>query len=175
MKLKYKICFSIAILLTIISWSIAIYFWNQLPSVIPVHFGLDGQANSWADKTVGYVFLLPMLQIALTSLFIFLYYKPQYTNMPSTMWLMTLEKSHREHAFSLIRSMMAGTIVIVGLLFTYITYGINSAALDGSRGLLPEVMIFILIIMFTWIAFWSVKIYKDTSLFIKKVNKKEGK
>jgi len=175
MKLKYKICFLVALLLTITSWLISISFWDKLPAVIPVHFGITGAADGWAEKSFLYVFLIPMLQTFVTALFIVLYYKPQYTNMPSTMWLMTLDKSHREHAFSLIRSMMAGTIITVGVLFTYMAYGMNIAALDKNAGLSPVVMVIILVAMFVWIIIWSIKIYKETKLFIKRVNKKEDK
>jgi uncharacterized membrane protein len=175
MKLKYKIYFSIAILLTVTSWLIALYFWDKLPSIIPVHFGISGQADSWADKSFWYAFLLPMLQTFMTGLFIFLYYKPQYTNMPSTMWLTMLDKKHRDRAFDLIRSMMAGTIIIVGLLFTYMSYGMNNSALNTAVGLLPWVMITFLIILFSWIGYWYVKIYKETGLSVKDFNKKEKK
>ncbi len=175
MKLKYKIYFSIAILLTVISWLISLYFWDKLPSVIPVHFGISGQADSWADKSFWYAFLLPMLQTFMTGMFIFLYYKPQYTNMPSTMWLIALDKKHRDRAFDLIRSMMAGTIIIVGMLFTYMAYGMNNSALNSSDGLLPWVMITFLIILFSWIIYWYIKIYKETGLSVKDFNKKEKK
>ena len=175
MKLKYKICFSIAILLTIISWSISLSFWDKLPLIIPVHFGISGEANSWADKSIWYAFLMPMLQTFMTGMFIFLYYKPQYTNMPSTMWLTVLDKKHRDRAFDLIRSMMAGTIIAVGLLFTYMTYGMNNSALNSSVGLLPGVMVAFLITLFLWIAFWYIKIYKETGLSVKDFNKKEKK
>jgi uncharacterized membrane protein len=153
----------------------SLYFWDKLPSVIPVHFGISGQADSWANKSFWYVFLLPILQAFMTGLFIFLYYKPQYTNMPSTMWLTVLDKKHRDRAFDLIRSMMAGTIIIVGALFTYMSYGMNNSALNINVGLLPWVMVAFLIILFSWIIYWYVKIYKETGLSVKNFNKKEGK
>ena len=175
MKLKYKICFSIAILLTVISWLISLSFWNQLPSIIPVHFGISGAADGWADKSFWYAFLLPTLQTFMTGLFIFLYYKPQYTNMPSTMWLTVLDKKHRDRAFDLIRSMMAGTIIIVGTLLTYINYGMNNSALNSSTGLLPRAMVAYVIILLSWIAYYYVKIYKETHLSLKDFNKKKEK
>jgi uncharacterized membrane protein len=175
MKLKFKIYFLVAILLTASSWLISLLFWDKLPAVMPVHFGISGAADGWADKSFLYAFLLPILQTFMTGLFIFLYYKPQYTNMPSTMWLTILDKEHRDRAFDLIRNMMAGTIIIVGILLTYMTYGMNSAALNSSVGLYPGIMIAFLVVLFAWIAYWYFKIYKETGLLIRKINKKEKK
>ncbi|MEI7689776.1 MAG: DUF1648 domain-containing protein [Candidatus Saccharibacteria bacterium] len=169
MKPRFKIYYTIAILLAITSWAIAIYFWDKLPSVIPTHFGISGAADGWAEKSLFSVFLLPSIQTVIAALFIFLYYKPQYANIPSTIWLMTLDPNHRDHAFGLIRNMMAGTLIITGTLFAYITYGMNNAA-----GLSPSFMIIIVTILFAWLAFWMVRIYRETDLFIKKISKKGG-
>jgi len=174
MKPRFKIYYIIAILLAITSWAIAIYFWDKLPSVIPTHFGISGAADGWAEKSLFSVFLLPSIQTVIAALFIFLYYKPQYANIPSTMWLMTLDPNHRDHAFGLIRNMMAGTLIITGTLFAYITYGMNNAAFDHEVGLLPSFMITIVAILFAWLAFWMVRIYRETNLFIKKISKKGG-
>lgn len=144
-----------------------------MPSVIPVHFGISGAADSWADKSIWYVFLLPALQTVMTVVFFVLYYKPQYTNMPSTMWLMTLDKKYREVAFGLIRNMMAGTIIIVGVLLTYMAYGMNNSAVNESVGLSPTIMLMILGVMFIWLIFWSVKIYRETRLRMKSIKKED--
>lgn len=44
--------------------------WLQLPADarIPIHWGIDGEANGWADRTVG-LFLIPVLSVAMVALF----------------------------------------------------------------------------------------------------------
>jgi uncharacterized membrane protein len=62
MKQSHKICFMLAILMVVISWTTALLYWDKLPGVIPIHFGIDGVADGWADKSILYVFLLPIVQ-----------------------------------------------------------------------------------------------------------------
>jgi len=162
MKLKYKITFTVTVILAITSWVIAIYYWDKLPSVIPTHFGISGQADGWADKSIFQVYLIPFLQSLISGLFVFVYYKPQYSNMPTTMWLKTLDKRHKDRAYDLIRTTMAGVSIIVGFLFTYLTYGMNLAAINKGLGLSSEIMFSIIGIMIAWLVFWTIKSYRVT-------------
>lgn len=171
MKTKHKILFGIAILMALVSWIIAIYYWGKLPNIIPVHFGISGQPDNWETKSLFYVFLIPFLQVLMQACFIFLYYKPQYSDMPTTMWLMTLDKKHRDHAFSLIRVMLIGTSLWIGALFTYLTYGMNTAALSQSSGLMPWLMGALVGGMLIWLIIWSIKVYRATKLAISAFNK----
>lgn len=162
MKLSHRIYLIFAALLAIASWIIAIYYWNKLPNVIPIHFGISGQADDWANKSLFYVFLIPALQSVLLGVFVFLYYKPQYSDIPTTMWLMTLDKKHREHAFELIRIMLVGTSIWIGILFTYITYGMNAASLNDDLGLSTTFLFLIVGLMLVWLVFWAIKVYRAT-------------
>jgi uncharacterized membrane protein len=159
MKSAHKICFTIAIILAIASWTISIYYWDKLPAVIPVHFGISGQPDDWAAKSLFYVFLIPSLQSLMLAAFIFLYYRPQYSNIPTTMLLMTLDKKHREHAFRLIRIMLVGISLWIGFLFTYIAYGMNVSAMNTSLGLSPWLLFSIIGAMIIWLIYWSAKVY----------------
>lgn len=91
MKTWHKWGLGLGVSLAAISWIIAIYYWGKLPAVIPTHFGISGQPDAWNTKSVWWAFLLPMLQSFMAGGFIFLYYHPQYSDMPTTMWLMTME------------------------------------------------------------------------------------
>lgn len=162
MKSSHKIFFAAALFLTLISWFLSICFWDKLPETIPIHFGISGQADDWAQKSLFSVFLIPGLQAMMLVLFTFLYYKPQYSSMPTTMYLMTLDKKHRNEAFALIRIMLVGTVFWINLLFTYITYGMNAAAFDSDLGLSPTVMFTLVGLMFAWLAYWSIKTYSMT-------------
>ena len=41
-----------------------LFLWNQLPDQVPIHFGLNGQADNYAGKAF-VVFGLPLLMAAL--------------------------------------------------------------------------------------------------------------
>lgn len=172
MKQRHKLIFIIGFILALISWMTAAYYWDKLPSVIPVHFGISGQADGWADKSVFFVFLIPFLQTIMLAAFAFLYEKPQYSNIPTTMWLMALTKKQREHAFALIRSMLTGMVLFIGVLFTYITYGMNASALNSSLGLSPLIIIAIIAAMIIWLVFWTVKVYQATKQAIAAAKKR---
>jgi uncharacterized membrane protein len=169
---KYKILFGLAIVLALTSWIIAASYWGRLPAVIPTHFGFSGQANTWADKSIFYVFLIPFLQSFLLGWFIFLNYYPQYSSVPTTLWLVTLDKKHKKHAFELIRTMLAGVSIWIGLLFTYITYGMNEAAMNDSKVLSPWVIVALVGLMLLWLVYWTIKVIKATKDAIASANKK---
>lgn len=172
MKKSHKIIYLITIILAIVSWAIAIIYWSRLPNEIPVHFGISGQPDGWANKSLFNVFLIPSLQTLLTGLFVFLYYKPQYSDIPTTMWLMTLEKKYRDHAFKLIRIMLAGTALWIGVLFTYITYGMNVIAVSEKDNLSSIFMALTIISLIAWLAYWTVKVYKSTKSVIASIKNK---
>lgn len=160
MKLKYKIVFTIAGLLAIASWLIAINFWDILPSVIPTHFGIDGLADDWSNKTFLSVFLLPIVQVLMLGLFIFIYYKPQYSNIPSTMWLMILDKKQKDRAYDLMRTMHAGIILAISMLFTYMTYAMNMSAIYEDYALSGVIMFGVIGLILAWTIGWTVVIYR---------------
>ena len=43
---------------------VGLFLWNQLPDQVPIHFGLNGQADNYAGKAF-VVFGLPLLMAAL--------------------------------------------------------------------------------------------------------------
>lgn len=165
---KHLAGFIAATILAVVSWVIGIYFWNKLPAVIPVHFGINGQADGWANKSFWSVFFVPFLQTLMLGSFVFLYWKPQYSDIPTTLWLMTMDKKARDHAFDLIRTMLVVIALWIGVLFTYLTFGIVASAKEISLGLSPWIMGIILIGMIVWLTYWTVKVYRTTKSAIKK-------
>jgi uncharacterized membrane protein len=138
------------------------------PSIIPTHFGISGQADAWSSKSIVNVFMIPGLQTLILGLFIFLYYKPQYSDMPTTLWLMTMEEHKRDHAFDLIRTMLVGISLWIGLLFAYITYGMNVSAMETDLGLNSWLLLSIIGLMLGWLVWWTVKVYRATKIAMKK-------
>jgi len=171
MKKWHKVGLVIGVLLAAASWAIAIYYWGKLPSVIPTHFGFNGLPDSWNEKTLFYVFLLPFVQTLLAGGFFFLYFHPQYSDMPTTLWLMTMEEHKRDHAFDLIRTMLVGTGLWVGVLLTYMTYAMNASALQQGLGMNPWLLLAVVFGMILWLIWWTAKVYQATKEAMEKSSK----
>lgn len=165
---KHLAVLIIAFLLAVASWVIAIYYWGKLPQIIPTHFGITGQPDSWSNKSFWSVFFVPLLQSVMFALFVFLYWKPQFSDMPTTLWLTTMDKETKDHAFGLIRTMLVVVSLWINVLFTYITYSIIASAQMKQLGLNPWIMFGILGILIVWLTYYTVKVYKVTKEAIKK-------
>jgi uncharacterized membrane protein len=170
MKTWHKISLGIAVLLAIVSWILAFYYWGKLPTTIPTHFGFSGQADSWGAKSILQVFLIPFIQSLITGGFIFLYYKPQYSDMPTTLWLLTMDPKIRDHAFDLIRTMLVGTGVWISVLFTYIVYTMNESAMNSGIGMNTWFLFGLVGGMIIWLILWTIKVYHATREAIKTRN-----
>lgn len=166
MKNWHKTVFGLSFVLIIVSWAIAFYYWDKLPSIIPTHFNFSGAPDAWSEKSIFYTFLLPVFQTIMFLVFIFLYYKPQYSNMPTTLWLTTLEKVKKDHAFGLIKTMNTILALWLSLFFAYLTFEINNSAITGG-GPNPLIMIGMLVAMLIFIIYWNIKVYKNTKRIIK--------
>jgi len=168
MKKWHKYGLGLVVLLALTSLAIAIIYWGKLPDVIPTHFGVSGKPDDWQDKSYFWAFLLPGLQALMSAGFIFLYWKPQYSDMPTTLWLMTMEKHKQEHAFELIRTMLVGTGLWVGVLLTYMVYAMNQSALNEGLGMNPWLLLLVVAGMLIWLAWWTVKVYRATKVAMEK-------
>ena len=49
-------------------------YYDRIPSEIPMNYGLDGTVTNWAEKSYGSVFALPLTQLFMFGLFIFINY-----------------------------------------------------------------------------------------------------
>ena len=171
MKTWHKLGLIVSGLLAITSWVIALYFWPQLPNTIPTHFGFNGLPDAWNQKLIWYVFLIPTIHSIIAGLFIFLYEKPQYSDMPTTLWLTTLNQKQKNHAFALIRTMLVGTSLWIGLLLTYLTLAMNLSAFPELMIAVSPLIIFLLVAgMIIWLVWWTIKVYRETKVLIKKGN-----
>lgn len=158
----------IAGLFALMSWVIAIYYWQKLPGTIPTHFGFNGAPDTWSPKSILYGFMMPGLQTIMLLGFLFLYEKPQYSDIPTTMLLMSLDEKPRQHAFALIRIMLVGISLWLGVLFTYLTYSMNASALSQIFGPSPYIMGCLIIGMLAWLIWYTIKVYRYTKTFLQK-------
>lgn len=164
----HLVLMSVAGIMALVSWAVAFYYWSKLPGTIPTHFDFSGAPDAWADKSIFYVFMMPFIQLLMFGSFLFLYEKPQYSDMPTTLLLMNMEKKARDHAFGLIRIMLVGISLWIGALFTYLTYAMNASALSQILGPSPYIMGGLIIGMLAWLIWYTIKVYRYTKNFLKK-------
>lgn len=159
MKRGHVLIFSVVAGLLVSIFAMSVFFWNQLPAQIPVHFGLSGTPDSWAPKSVVYIFLIPMILLVMLLVFLLLYRYPQYSSFPTTLILMTVEKERREHIFGIIRSMLTYILLWVALLFSYLQFSILATANGRTLGLLPYIMVAAIAILFIILIAYSIKMF----------------
>ena len=58
-------------MLLAVPFLVLVPLWDKFPARVPIHWGLDGRANGWADKSWG-LLLTPVLNVALALLLTFL-------------------------------------------------------------------------------------------------------
>lgn len=170
MKLEkqwHKYALAASVIATALIWAIALYFWSKLPAVIPTHFNFAGQPDAWNNKSFFLAFLMPIMQTVFLVGFSFLYFKPQYSDMPTTLLLMALDEKKRNHAFSLIRTMIVVMLLFLSVLFGYLTYAINYASLHNGGGLNIWIMFGIIGAMVAWLVWYTVKVYRVTIKLLK--------
>ena len=61
---KHKRTILLTSLITLLPILIGAVMWNQLPDVMPRHFGLDGAADGWSSKA-SVVFGIPLIMLLL--------------------------------------------------------------------------------------------------------------
>lgn len=129
-----------------------IYFYNELPDNIPMHYNIYGQPDSYGSK--GMIWLLPLIGLFLYIGMTLLNKKPHLFNYPT--------KVTSENVESLYRTGMRTVIilkVISMLIFTYLNFKTISIGLSHSTDL---GFLFTPAIIFIIIVFPGFMIYKMT-------------
>lgn len=77
-------------LVTLIPIIVGLLLWNQLPDVIPTHFGMDGTPNGWSSKAFT-VFGIPLLMLFFHLLCVGITSQdPKYDNMNEKLYALVL-------------------------------------------------------------------------------------
>ena len=118
-----------------------IYFYNQLPESIPIHFDGSGKPDSYGGKKM--FLLIPIIGIILFILLKKLSQHPSKFNYPVKI---TEDNAilHYTIASRMIRTINALTTVLMA----YITYGLAMVALDKQESLGYPIFILIGLILF---------------------------
>jgi uncharacterized membrane protein len=132
-----------ALLLTIgltIAWVVmTIVVYAELPATLATHFGPDGRANQFADKSISSWFMLTIIGVATTVLTLSLaqltHAKPELYNIPGKIELLSLPRERQSpflEEMALWMTLMSLSMVI---LFAAIQYDMWRVAVSSQRGL----------------------------------------
>lgn len=89
------LCFAavvFALVVTIINY-------NQMPDIIPTHFGVTGVPDGWGPKST--IFIIPVILPALIGLFLVFQVYPHCANVP-----VVLSEQNAEYQYRLVRKML---------------------------------------------------------------------
>lgn len=146
-------------------------FWNQLPAQIPTHFNFAGTPDAWTSKNLITTFMVPLIHLGIFLLFVMLYRHPQYSSWPTTLILMTVDEEKREKIFAVLRGMMVATLFWISTLFAYIQFSVIATANGRSSGIMTQIMIGFLAVMFIVLVVYNAKIFITVRKLIKVKNR----
>jgi hypothetical protein len=118
---------SVALIILVLSWWVAISSYPRLPDSIPVHFGVTGDADRWGGRWM--IFLTPAIATTIIAVDWFIFTRLSGTSrMPATLLLPL-------HLL----------LLELTLLFTYVTWRMTEVAFGRAKGLglwfLPVVLL----------------------------------
>lgn len=64
--------FIIPLLITLVTIGLTLLYYDHFPERIPMQYDLQGNVTRWADKSLGTVLTMPLLQLFMTGLFLFI-------------------------------------------------------------------------------------------------------
>lgn len=128
-----------AVLLVCLGWMV-LYFSNELPDKIPVHFGLDGTPDGWAGK--GDLMNILALVLGVNALFYliiiaipWLRKHPALLNIPHKDRFLALPLEKQRVYWDLLKEFMAGIAVSVNILFLTAIWGTIRVGLGEAEKL----------------------------------------
>ena len=167
MKRSHLVIFSASAGLLLAGFVMTAFLWNQIPAIIPTHFGPLGTPDAWSTKSFVMLFLVPLAQAAIFLLLTLIYKYPQYSNWPTTLILMTVEEEKREKVFEVIRSMLAWLLLIISSMFAYLQYIILATANKRANGLAPWIMFSFLGVLAVVIVYVNVRMLVTVKHIVK--------
>ena len=125
---------------------LAVWAWPFLPDQIPTHFGIDGQADAWSDRSWASWFSLP--GVALLTVVFFGFFRaliprrPGWVNLPDRTKLSELPEVARAPVFEMFSGFLALVQTELLLIFGLIQFATYRTAMGGeSQGIMITVLI----------------------------------
>ena len=133
--------------------ALPLYFYRELPEVIPSHFGFDGEADGFNDMNS--IWTLPVIGVMIYLGMAILIKYPHIFNYPKEITEENAEQMYRI-AGKFIRVLNA----VSACIFAYITYSSIQTALGNQIGLGGYFALVFLILMFATIGYFLYKLTK---------------
>ena len=144
----------LALIGLILSPSILLGHWSDIPSRVPNHFGASGEPNSWGGKSILTFYLI--MTVSLFSVFTFAGRFPHKCNYP---WPITVANASAQYQIT--RSMLSCLKAQCMWLFLFLEWKTIQIAREGSGGLgiysLPAFLLFTL----STVGFYLLKGYRN--------------
>lgn len=130
---------ALLILATLAAWGLAIAYWSELPNEIPMHFGINGQPDRFADKSVVSWFWMPALGTVFATALGFLMpgwlramarANSSMLNMPNRARFRALSDDARVRVVDATTTPLLVLAVVLQLLFGWIVYASAQVALQ---------------------------------------------
>jgi uncharacterized membrane protein len=136
----------LSLLLLLAMVGFAVWAWPRLPDRIPVHFGIDGRPDGWADRSLASWFLLPGIAILLTALMgafrVLMGRYPRMVNLPDRTRLADLPEAARRPVLETFSGFLALVETELLVMFGLIQLASYKAALgEPSQGTMILVLI----------------------------------
>jgi len=148
-----KIIEGIGILGLLLLIGLPFFYYTKLPDIIPIHYGLNGKPDQFADNRM--IWIIPIVEtIIYIGLSIFNRY-PDIFNYPKKI---TEENAERLYRFASKMIRVINTEVV--LVFSYLTYAIIQTALGNQIGLGSYFIPFSLFLILGTIGYFVVEMKK---------------
>ena len=124
----------------------ALWAWPRLPDRIPLHFGADGRADAWGERTVTSWFLVPAIALALTAgmgwFRRMIPRRPGWVNLPGQTKLTDLPEAARGPVVEMLSGFLALLQTEVLVIFALIQLATYRTALgQESQGIMILVLL----------------------------------
>lgn len=109
-----------------VSFALPLYFWRALPASVPIHFGINGHADSFGTKSA--LLLLPLVSLFFYALLSLLKRFPHIYNYP---WKITPLNAYRQ--FQLAKGFITAIKAEMIWIFVYIEWVQVGVALGEGK------------------------------------------
>ena len=124
--------------LLIVYWIACIAVYSNLPERIPIHFGMDGNPNGWADRGPGW-FGLPVLatvsMLFMQAIANLAHKSPMHWNVPEKKRFMALSHEQRAPIMNELVKMVQVTGLYTLLVMVVVQWEVYQSATGRSAGL----------------------------------------
>lgn len=153
LSVSEKILVGSSLVINIFAWIYLFMQWSEIPSIIPSHFDLYGNPDSWGGKSS---ILIATIMFSLSCVVIMLLSRiPQYFN-----YIVTITKENADRQYRNARKMILLICFYISILAFYIPWSSVQVANGNTDGLNSYVVVLVLIGIFGTVGYFIYKMKK---------------